>query len=127
MVLTTYHFRAALQFLVILLFSITQRDSAGKRRRGADFLAISGSPFSAICAIAGGSSALGDAVARPRDDRQKDLLQPALEEIMDLGHALVRLPREIDWGFLDRRFAVCARRVRVSLACRPGLWWACSS
>jgi IS5 family transposase len=52
---------------------------------------------------------LGDAVARPRDDRQKDLLRPALEEIIDLGHPLVRLAREIDWGFLDRRFAsVCA-------------------
>jgi IS5 family transposase len=57
----------------------------------------------------GGSSALGDVVARPRDDRQKDLLRPALEEIIDLGHPLVRLAREIDWGFLDRRFAsVCA-------------------
>ena len=55
-----------------------------------------------------GSSALGDAVARPRDDRQKDLLRPALEEIIDLSHPLVRLAREIDWGFLDRRFAsVC--------------------
>ena len=52
---------------------------------------------------------LGDAVARPRDDRQKDLLRPALEEIIDLGHPLVRLAREIDWGFLDQRFAnVCA-------------------
>ena len=48
-------------------------------------------------------------MARPRDDRQKDLLRPALEEIIDLGHPLVRLAREIDWGFLDRRFAsVCA-------------------
>jgi len=56
----------------------------------------------------GGSSALGDAVARPRDDRQKDLLRPALEAIIDLGHPLVRLAREIDWRFLDRRFAsVC--------------------
>jgi IS5 family transposase len=51
---------------------------------------------------------LGDAVARPRDDRQKDLLRPALEEIIDLGHPPVRLAWEIDWGFLDRRFAgVC--------------------
>jgi IS5 family transposase len=47
-------------------------------------------------------------VARPRDDRQKDLLRPALEEMIDLGHPLVRLAREIDWGFLDWRFAsVC--------------------
>jgi IS5 family transposase len=47
-------------------------------------------------------------MAKPRDDRQKDLLRPALEDIIDLGHPLVRLAREIDWGFLDGRFAsVC--------------------
>src|SRR5271165_7062767 len=56
----------------------------------------------------GGSSALGDAVAKPRDDRQRDLLRPALEDIIDLRHPLVRLAREIDWQFLDRRFSsVC--------------------
>ena len=38
----------------------------------------------------------------------EDLLKPALEDVTDLGHALVRLAREIDWGFLDQRFAsVC--------------------
>jgi IS5 family transposase len=48
-------------------------------------------------------------MAKPRDDRQKDLLRPALEAIIDLGHPLVRLAREIDWTFLDGRFArVCA-------------------
>src|ERR1700758_3553403 len=58
--------------------------------------------------LGSGSSALGDAVARPRDDRQEDLLRPALEEIINLSHPLVRLAGEIDWGFLDRRFAsVC--------------------
>jgi IS5 family transposase len=56
----------------------------------------------------GGSSALGDAVAKPRDNRQKDLLRPGLEDIIDLGHPLVRLAREIDWQFLDGRFSsVC--------------------
>ena len=59
--------------------------------------------------VDGGSFALGDAVAKPRDDRQKDLLRPALEAIIDLGHPLVRLARAIDWQFLDARFAgVCA-------------------
>lgn len=58
--------------------------------------------------MAWGSSALGGAVAKPRDDRQKDLLRPALEEIIDLGHPLVRLAGAIDWAFLDARFAgVC--------------------
>src|ERR1700704_1247579 len=48
-------------------------------------------------------------MAKPRDNRQKDLLRPAVGEIVDLGHPLVRLAREIDWGFLDGRFAgVCA-------------------
>jgi IS5 family transposase len=47
-------------------------------------------------------------MARPRDDRQKDLLRPALAEIIDMGNALVRLAGEIDWGFLDGRFgSVC--------------------
>jgi IS5 family transposase len=47
-------------------------------------------------------------MAKPRDDRQKDLLRPALEAIIDLGHPLVRLACEIDWRFLDKRFAsVC--------------------
>ena len=56
----------------------------------------------------GGSSAWGTRVAKPRDDRQKDLLRPALEEVIDLGYPLVRLAREIDWEFLDRRFSsVC--------------------
>jgi Transposase domain (DUF772) len=60
---------------------------------------------------------LGDVVARPRDNRQKDLLRPALKDIIDLGHPLVRLAREIDWGFLDQRFAsVCPPGPR-----QPGL------
>jgi transposase, IS5 family len=47
-------------------------------------------------------------VAKPREDRQRDLLRPALKEVIDLGHPLVRLAREIDWQFLDGRFAsVC--------------------
>jgi IS5 family transposase len=56
-------------------------------------------------------------MAKPRDDRQKDLLRPALEAIIDLGHPLVRLARQIDWGFLDARFAgVC-----TAGAGQPGL------
>jgi transposase, IS5 family len=47
-------------------------------------------------------------MAKPRDNRQKDLLRPALEDIIDLDHPLVRLARAIDWPFLDGRFAsVC--------------------
>ena len=71
-----------------------------------------GFPFSAICAIRWWVISVGDAMAKPRDDRQKDLLRPALEDIINLSHPLVRLAREIDWKFLDGRFAgVCAAGV----------------
>ena len=47
-------------------------------------------------------------MSKPRDERQKDLFRPALEQIIDMGHPLVRLAAEIDWGFLEQRFAsVC--------------------
>jgi IS5 family transposase len=50
-------------------------------------------------------------MCKPREDRQKDLLRPPLDQIIDFGHPLARLAEEIDWGFLDGRF----RSV-----CRPG-------
>jgi IS5 family transposase len=40
-------------------------------------------------------------MSKPRADRHKDLFRPSLDEIIDLGHPLVRLAREIDWDFLD--------------------------
>lgn len=47
-------------------------------------------------------------MSRPRDDRQKDLLLRALDQIIDLGHPLARLAAMIDWSFLDGRFgSVC--------------------
>src|SRR5579872_2808678 len=50
-------------------------------------------------------------MARPRDERQKDLLQPALDAIIDMRHPLVQLADKIDWGFLDGR---------VSSVCKAG-------
>lgn len=47
-------------------------------------------------------------MSTPREGRQKDLFRPALADIVDPRHALVRLASEIDWGFLDRRLrSVC--------------------
>ena len=47
-------------------------------------------------------------MSKPRDDRQKDLLLPALDQIIDMGHPLVRLAALIDWKSLDDRFgSVC--------------------
>ena len=39
-----------------------------------------------------------------RETGQKDLFRARLEQIIDLGHPLVRLAGEIDWGFLEERF-----------------------
>ena len=50
-------------------------------------------------------------MGRPRDERQKDLLRPALDQIIDLGHPLAQLAGKMDWGFLDGRF---------SSVCQPG-------
>ncbi|TWB41201.1 hypothetical protein [Nitrospirillum pindoramense] len=41
-------------------------------------------------------------MSRPRDTRQKDLLRPALDQIIDLKHPLVELAGKIDWGFLEQ-------------------------
>src|SRR6185312_2338340 len=83
-------------------------DFAGNGGFRVGFLANGDSDFRRFVRWGGGSSALGSAMAKPRDNRQKDLLRPALEDIIDLAHPLVRLAREIDWTFLDGRFAsVC--------------------
>ena len=41
-------------------------------------------------------------MSKPRDDRQKDLLLPALDQIIDMGHPLVRLAALIDWKSVGR-------------------------
>jgi len=44
---------------------------------------------------------------RPRErweTGQKDLFRPRLEQMLDLGHGLVRLGGAIDWSFLEQRF-----------------------
>jgi len=47
-------------------------------------------------------------MARPRDNRQADLLRPRLDQIINMRHPLVRLAEQIDWQFLDQRYAsVC--------------------
>jgi IS5 family transposase len=44
---------------------------------------------------------------RPRERResgQSDLLRSRLDAIIDMNHALVKLARTVDWGFLEERF-----------------------
>jgi transposase, IS5 family len=45
-----------------------------------------------------------------------DLFRARLDQIIDLGHALVRLADEIDWDWIDRELAD-----RFSDTGRPGL------
>ena len=66
-------------------------------------------------------------MSKPRDDRQKDLLLPALDQIIDMGHPLVRLAALIDWEFLDDRFGSVCQTGPGQPACRRGLSPACSS
>jgi len=77
-------------------------------------------------------------MSKPRDDRQKDLLLPALDQIIDMSHPLVRLAALIDWKVLDGRFSsVCqagsgqpglpTRVAFIHLSSRPNprsQWWA---
>ena len=44
---------------------------------------------------------------RPRERREsgeQDLFRARLDQIIDMEHALVRLARTIDWGFLEEAF-----------------------
>ncbi|WP_209312163.1 hypothetical protein [Bradyrhizobium niftali] len=46
---------------------------------------------------------------------------PALDQIIDMGHALARMATLIDWKFLDDRLGPLAKPVRVNPHCRHGL------
>jgi IS5 family transposase len=48
-------------------------------------------------------------MSQPRDDRQDDLFQPSLEQIISCRHALVLLAGEVDWDFVGRRFSSVCR------------------
>ena len=55
-------------------------------------------------------------MAKPRDDRQKDLLRLALDQIIDMGHPLVRLAGKINWQTTRSR---CWRSSRLCQRVRP--------
>jgi IS5 family transposase len=47
-------------------------------------------------------------MSKPRDERQKDLFRPLLDQIIDMKHPLVLLAQKLDWGFIDGHFrSVC--------------------
>jgi transposase, IS5 family len=49
----------------------------------------------------------GNFAMRPRERREtseRDLFRSRLDQIIDMKHALVKLARAIDWGFLEQTF-----------------------
>ena len=58
-------------------------------------------------------------MSKPRDERQKDLFRPDLEQIIDMGHPLVRLAGEIDWATWSGASPRSVRRAPASRRCRP--------
>ena len=68
---------------------------------------------------------------RPRERREtseRDLFRSRLDQIIDMKHALVKLGRAIDWGFLEQTFgAVCSRTPRFLASRVSPLIAACKS
>jgi transposase, IS5 family len=44
-------------------------------------------------------------MSQPRDDRQKELFRPALDQFIDRSQPLVRLGERIDWPAIERELA----------------------
>ena len=60
-------------------------------------------------------------MSQPRDDRQDDLFCPALEEIINLRHPMVRLAAAIDWGsWRDGEQIAALLQESLSVAHRTG-------
>ena len=55
-----------------------------------------------------------------RESGQTDLFRARLDQIVDPGHALVRLARTIDWRFLAARFGEVYDDDPGRPPCRPG-------
>ena len=60
-----------------------------------------------ICDSLASELALAGDSMRPRERREtgeQDLFRSRLDQIIDMKHALVKLARTIDWGFLEEKF-----------------------
>ena len=47
---------------------------------------------------------MSDAADGARETGEQDLFRSRLDQIIDMNHALVKLARAIDWGFLELHF-----------------------
>src|SRR5262245_5816687 len=78
----------------------------------------------------------GNFAMRPRERREtseRDLFRSRLDQIIDMKHALVKLVRATEWGFLEQTFGAvyadkpgqppCPWRVLAGLACVGASGW----
>ena len=60
---------------------------------------------------------------RPRERREsgeQDLFRSRLDQVINMDHALVKLARTIDWGFLEERFGAVYATAPGGRRCRRG-------
>jgi IS5 family transposase len=60
---------------------------------------------------------------RPRERREsgeQDLFRSRLDQVINMDHALVKLARAIDWGFLEEKFGAVYAKGTGRRRCRPG-------
>ena len=60
---------------------------------------------------------------RPRERREsgeQDLFRSRLDQVINMDHALVKLARTIDWGFLEEKLVRSTGMAPASRRCRRG-------
>jgi hypothetical protein len=55
-----------------------------------------------------------------RDIGQNDFFKARLDQIVDMNHALARLARQVDWGFLETDLELLTPMFRDARRCRRG-------
>jgi transposase, IS5 family len=55
-----------------------------------------------------------------RESGQHDLLRPRLDQLTDPQHALTKLGRQINWGFLESKLGAAYTDRQAGRRCRPG-------
>ena len=57
---------------------------------------------------------------RPRERREsgeQDLFRSRLDQVINMDHALAKLARTIDWGFLEEKFGAVYAEVKAAGSC----------
>lgn len=54
-----------------------------------------------------------------RDSGEQDLFRSRLDQVINMDHALAKLARTIDWGFLEEKFGAVYADGYISAPARP--------